>query len=100
MPALTRTKLEALLRSPPARRIDLPDGQLPGLTLRVTPSGTMTWSMQYRLVGAGGVTDRGHKLKGLARFRVTIGRYPAISIAEARETVMSSSAFWAQPSAT
>ena len=85
MSALTRTKIEALLRHPPARRTDLPDGQLPGLTLRVTPSGTMTWSMQYRLVGAGGVTARGHKLKGLARFRVTIGRYPALSIAEARE---------------
>ena len=85
MSALTRTKLEALLRSPPPRRVDLADGQLPGLFLRVTPTGTMTWSMQYRLVGAGGVTGRGYKVKGLARFRVTLGRYPAMSIADARE---------------
>jgi Arm DNA-binding domain len=59
MDALTRTKLAALLRSPPPRRVDLADGQLPGLFLRVTRTGTMTWSMQYRIVGAGGVTGRG-----------------------------------------
>jgi integrase len=65
--------------------MDLADGQLPGLFLRVTPTGTMTWSMQYRLVGAGGVTGRGYKVKGKPRFRMTLGRYPAMSIAEARE---------------
>lgn len=85
MTALTRTKLEALLRSPPPHRMELADGQTPGLVLRVTPTGTMTWSMQYRLVGAGGITARGHKVKGLARFRLTLGRYPAVSLAEARE---------------
>lgn len=66
--------------------MDMADGLTPGLVLRVTPSGTMTWSLQYRLVGAGGITARGHKVKGQPRFRLTIGRYPAISIAEARET--------------
>jgi hypothetical protein len=35
MTSLTKTKLEALLQRPPPRRIDLADGQLPGLTLRV-----------------------------------------------------------------
>ena len=67
------------------RRIDLPDGGVPGLMLRATPGGTKTWSMQYRLGGAGGVTERGHKLKGRKRYRVTIGRYPETSIAKARE---------------
>lgn len=84
--ALTRTKLEALLRRPPERRVDIADGLTPGLVLRATPFGTMTWSLQFRIAGAGGVTARGHKVKGQPRFRLTIGRYPAVSLADARAT--------------
>lgn len=82
---LTVTKLNALTKRPPKERTDVHDGQVPGLMIRVTPRGTLTWSYQFRLTGAGGVTGRGHSLKGNGRHRVTIGRYPEISLAEARK---------------
>jgi integrase len=85
MTRLTKTKLDALIRHPPTNRTDFPDGQVPGLMLRVTPKGTMTWSMQYRVSGHGGISSRGLKLKGDQRHRITLGRYPDISISEARK---------------
>lgn len=81
---LTATMLNALAKRPPEARTDVHDEQVPGLMLRVTPKGTMTWSYQYRLAGAGGISARGHALKGKGRHRLTLGRYPEISIAEAR----------------
>ena len=92
MKPLTDIQIRNLKRQD--RRIDLPDGGVPGLMLRVTPGGTKTWSMQYRLGGAGGITDRGHKLKGRERCRVTIGRYPETSIAEAMANCFSILGGW------
>lgn len=83
MKPLTDIKIRNLKN--PDKRIDLPVVGVPGLMLRVTPNGTKTWSMQYRLGGAGGITERGHKLKGRERYRVTIGRYPETSIAKAKQ---------------
>ena len=48
-----------------------PDGTVPGLIFRVTPAGTRTWMLRYRISG---------KLK-----KVVIGQYPAWGIADARE---------------
>lgn len=50
---------------------DIPDGIVPGLTLRVTPAGARSWTLRYRLHG---------RLE-----RVTIGTYPAMALARARE---------------
>lgn len=82
MRRLTYTAVEALLKKPPSQRIDLMDGAVPGLMLRVGPRGA-TWSMRIRVVGEGGVTNRGHQMKG-GKFRLTIGEYPATSIEAAR----------------
>src|SRR5215510_8951061 len=47
------------------------DASLPGFGLRVTPTGIKTWTIRYRHNG------RLH--------RMTIGRYPKLSLADARE---------------
>src|SRR5580658_10877430 len=82
MRKLTATALQAHLRKPPSKRLDLMDGAVPGLMLRIGPGGA-TWSLRIRVVGEGGVTPRGHQRKG-NKARVTLGGYPAISIEAAR----------------
>jgi integrase len=64
------------------RRIDLADGAVPGLTLRLGPKHS-TWSLVVRVTGEGGVSKRGHPKKG-KRVRVTVGEYPAVSLEAAR----------------
>lgn len=82
MTKLNPSALRALLKNPPAKRVDLMDGAVPGLMLRVGPHGA-TWSLRIRVVGEGGVTRRGHKRKG-GKARLTLGEYPATSIEAAR----------------
>ena len=82
MKKLTATAIQARLRNPPGKRMDLMDGAVPGLMLRIGPSGA-TWSLRLRVVGEGGVTARGHQKKG-NKSRVTLGAYPAVSIERAR----------------
>ncbi|HEY2781771.1 MAG TPA: Arm DNA-binding domain-containing protein, partial [Steroidobacteraceae bacterium] len=78
MRKLTATALQSLMRNPPAQRVDLRDGAVPGLMLRIGRGGA-TWSLRFRVVGEGGITSRGHQKKG-AKVRVTLGEYPALSI--------------------
>ena len=73
MPPLTDTKLRTL--KPPPQRIELPDGQVRGLVLRVTPSGTKTWALAYRVRGQGEALESGKKAAGAKR-RLTLGEYP------------------------
>jgi len=82
MRKLTATALGSLVRKPPPRRVDLMDGGVAGLMLRVGRGGA-TWSLRVRVVGEGGVTNRGHQKKG-NKTRVTLGEYPALSIEGAR----------------
>jgi integrase len=79
---LTDTLARAALRNPPKARNDVPDGTVPGLTLRLGPQGS-TWSLVLRVVGEGGTTPRGHQRKG-RRQRVSLGEYPQVSIQAAR----------------
>ena len=58
-------------KAPKGKRKELFDALAPGLCLRVTESGTKTWSCYYRLHG----TNKRH----------TIGPWPAIKVAEARD---------------
>jgi len=51
--------------------------------LRVGTSGTKTWNVVYRVYGEGGVTPDGRPLVGKTK-RLGLGRYPAVSLAEAR----------------
>jgi integrase len=50
---------------------NITDSKCPGLTLRITSSGTPTWQLRYRIGGK--------------RKNITIGQYPVWGIAEARE---------------
>ena len=40
-------------------RVELPDGAVPGLTLRIGKTRGATWSLTIRVFGEGGITDRG-----------------------------------------
>lgn len=77
---LTDTKLRQL--KPTGRRFELPDRD--GLCLRVTPKGTMTFTVAYRVRGKGDAT--GQRVARLAgrKQRLTLGEYPAVSLAQAR----------------
>ena len=55
-------------------RLDIPDGKVPGLVLRVTPTGVKTWALRYRLGGG-----RAGRLR-----RITLGQYPVVGLATAR----------------
>lgn len=79
--ALTETAIRAALKRRRSTREDLFDGH--GLMLRITPRGTATWSLRLRVRGEGGITGRGHKLKG-EKYRVSLGTYPDVTLADAR----------------
>lgn len=72
--ALTDTYLRSL--APPMEgRLDIQDAKRPGLVLRVSSSGTMSWSYRYR-----------DKVTGRVE-RLTLGRFPTVSLAQARGIV-------------
>lgn len=66
---LSATKVD---KTPPplSGRTELWDSQTRGLGLRITPSGTKTWVMMYRVDGK--------------QRRLTLGRYPDLSLSDAR----------------
>ena len=71
---MQRDLTDAYLRSlkPPLDgRLEVHDSRVPGLALRLTPSGIATWSVRART----------HEGK---RTRPSIGRWPAVGIKEAR----------------
>lgn len=77
---LTESKLRAI--RPNGSRFELPDRD--GLSLRVSQRGVMTWTITYRVQGAGEVGgERRERLSGDKR-RFTVGEYPQVSLAEAR----------------
>jgi hypothetical protein len=65
----TVKKLDSL--KPQAIRVDYYDDSLPGFVLRVTPSGEKTFSVMYRIGGQ--------------RRRYTLGAFPVLELATARE---------------
>ncbi|MBJ7439006.1 MAG: integrase family protein [Sphingopyxis sp.] len=81
---LTDVRLRALLDHPPSERVELKDGTVDGLTLRVGPRGRPTWTFRFRVRGEGGITERGTKLNGSRYHRVGLGTYPDVPIKEAR----------------
>lgn len=82
---ITDRELKALLDKPPAHRVELNDGTIDGLMIRVGPRGRPTWTLRFRVRGAGGITDRGTKLNGTRYHRVSLGTYPTVSIRVARQ---------------
>jgi integrase len=63
--------------------VEIPDGSVPGLSVRVGGGKAATWSLILRVSGEGGVSRRGLQLKG-RRHRVTLGTYPELSLEVAR----------------
>lgn len=71
MPKVKLTAATVEKTKPPEKgRSELWDTQVPGLALRITPNGIKSWCIRYRASG---------KQK-----RFTLGTYPAISLADAR----------------
>lgn len=60
------------IKAPAAGRIDYFDDATPGLSLRVTSNDVRTWTVFYR--------DKNGRQK-----RMTLGRYPAVKLVDARE---------------
>ena len=83
MNKLTDVGIRAVMAKPRTGRVELPDGAVPGLTLRIGKARGATWSLMIRVVGEGGITDRGHALVGPKR-RLTLGTYPQVSLHAAR----------------
>jgi len=80
---LTDTAIRAKIAKPRTRRIDLADGAVAGLSLRIGRTRGATWSLLFRVVGEGGLTNRGHALKG-GKHRISLGSYPEVSLEAAR----------------
>ena len=68
---LTDPGIAKIGRAPKGKRVERFDAGAPGLALRITDNGVKSWSAYYRLNGA-------HK-------RATIGPWPAVGVAKARE---------------
>ena len=64
------TDLQVKKLTPRDRRYEVSDGK--GLSIRVTPTGARTWVFRYRF-------------DGIPR-RMTLGGYPGVTLAQARET--------------
>ena len=83
----TEAALERM--KPPAEgRIELGDTVVPGLMLRVTAGGVMSWSVLYKVRGEGGLSPKtGRPLRGTQR-RITLGTYPVLGVKKAREAAI------------
>lgn len=86
MRALTELAVQKV-RAPASGRIEVRDALAPGLVLRVTANGVKTWSVVYKVPGEGGVAPTGRLLKGAQR-RLTLGTWPAMSLAAARDAAV------------
>lgn len=74
MPVIRLTDTAVERMKPPATgRLEIADALMTGLILRVTPNGTKSWSLMYRIHG---------KQK-----RIMLGHYPIVSLKLAREKV-------------
>jgi len=68
--ALTAKSIDGF-KPNPLKRTEIPDGLLTGLYLVIQPSGSRSWAVRYRHNGA--------------PRKLTLGAYPMLSLAEARE---------------
>ncbi len=80
---LTDTAILAALAKGRRQRIDLADSAVSGLALRIGQTRGATWSLLFRVVGEGGISDRGHARKGV-KYRVSLGTYPEVTLEMAR----------------
>lgn len=77
------------LKSPATGRLELGDVVVPGLIVRVTSQGRKSFSVIYKVPGAGEVSPRtGRRLAGRQQ-RITLGQYPIVGLSEARQRARS-----------
>jgi integrase len=72
------------LRPPQSGRVEYRDDACRGMRLRVSDTGRKTFSVLFRVQGAGGVSPNDRPLAGKSR-RMTLGVWPAMKLSEARE---------------
>lgn len=83
----TEAALERL-KPPTEGRVEWGDTVVPGLMLRVTAGGVMSWSVLYKVRGEGGLSPvTGRPLRGTQR-RITLGTYPILGVKKAREAAI------------
>lgn len=76
---LTDKAVEKLSAPAGVERVEVPDAHTPGLILRVAQRDRKSWTVMYRVAGAGERGTRG-KLR-----RLTLGTYPHVDLKTARE---------------
>jgi hypothetical protein len=72
MPQNLTARFVETVKPKPGERATISDSVVEGLELRLGTNGSKTWSLRYRT-------------KGGKRSRVSLGRYPVLSLAEARD---------------
>ncbi len=77
---LTDPTIGKLPKAKTGKRVEWFDAAAPGLALRITDKGVKTWAVYYRFPGI----NRKHK-PALLNQRRTIGRWPGVGVAEARD---------------
>ena len=73
---MTEPGIAKMAKAPKGKRIERFDSGADGLSLRITDRGTKTWNICYHFPNAEGV---------LKHHRATLGQWPAIGLAQARE---------------
>ncbi len=73
---MTEPGIAKMARAPKGKRVERFDSGADGLSLRITDRGTKTWNICYHFSNAEGV---------LKHHRVTLGQWPAVGLARARE---------------
>ncbi|MER9746139.1 integrase arm-type DNA-binding domain-containing protein [Mesorhizobium sp. M0140] len=84
---LTNQVLERMT-APKSGRLEMSDELCPGLILRISEQGSKSFSVIYRVLGEGGETETGRPLAG-KQHRITLGKWPVISLAHARDRARS-----------
>lgn len=81
---LTDAKLRALAKVSRSQPQLIYDGSVPGLSIWFGKrSGSGSWYLLYRVIGEGGTTPTGRKLRG-KKDRLPLGHYPVVSLEQAR----------------
>ena len=73
---MTEPGIAKMAKAPKDKRIERFDSGADGLALRITDRGSKTWCISYHFPNAEGV---------LKHHRITLGQWPAVGVAQARE---------------
>jgi len=73
---MTEPGIAKMVKAPKGKRIERFDSGADGLALRITDRGAKTWCISYHFSNAEGV---------LKHHRITLGQWPAVGLAHARE---------------